>query len=313
MHGHAYAHYVDYPQTIFRGWNAGLMMDNIYTAALSAKNSGRPLDEQTAKRAAWYPTLVSDLLTDGVLSPVDAERCLLTPALRFRALTNHYAQMAPHLEAGIVNDEESVERLVRWSLCRDKALSRPHADYLVQIKDPNRLYRLTPPDKRPPREKVMQLSEVHLNESPEWAFMYVSTHPIQTLSAELIRTLAKSEEYSYLTAYVLSRRGLMPRVWQGLVHSLKSYRWIYHALTDLAPGGTGGRLDQEIEVSLINQIHKSPPWAVQMWESRRWSGEQLAWAYEECLASAPQHECLPELNSWIRMQRAIAGVPLPAA
>lgn len=311
MNGHAYEHYVDQPSSIFKGWNAPLVHEHLTDSVTEAKLAGRGLDATTIARLRWYPSLTSEFILRDLISKQDIDRIFTDFSSRFRALCNHYGDLAPIMEAKLLDDPESVERLVRWLRYKEIDAFHDDSEYFKRLsEDPNRKFRLTPPGERPEREVMSAEAHTKRFSSPGWAFLFVSSNQIAELDVNLMKVLARSEEYSYLTAFVLRRRGLGAHVWQGLLHNIVSLRWAFHAMRDL---DVGTRLDQGTQTRLLKIIHSSPPWAVELWESRRWRGDQLSWAYGECVQLADGHECLPELHSWMRMNRAISGPRVAAA
>lgn len=310
MNGHAYAHYIDHPTTLFRGWNAGLIQEQLYQQACEGLRAGTSLSAAVRSRLSWYPSLVATMVADEVLSGTELDHVLSSPSVRFRALCNDYASVAERLEPGLMEDEETVERLVRWLSLKGITPRLPLAEYLVKLRDPNRLYRMTPIPSRPSREKLLALADERRLTSPEWAFIWVSNNHLLELGDDLIAVLVRSEEYAYLAAYIMKKRGVATSAWSPLLEGIRSHRWSYHAMVDLDPGSDLGTAVQE---AMVNRLHSSPPWAVQFWEARRWKGEQLAWAYDQCRRLAGSHECTPELHSWVRMARATQSLPATAA
>ena len=313
MNGLAYSDYIDKPHCIFNGWHASQMYRALTRAVNDAGpgRADRPLDDITIARLKWYPALTSDFIVAGQLKLPDIEKILADPSPRFWALANHYEELAALLEPKLMEDPESAERLYRWTHYRDFTRFHKDTEYLARLgDDPNRHYRLTPPTERSATEKLALESDKNRSRNAAWAFLYVSTHQLTTLESDLTKRLLESEEYSYLAATVLRRRGLPLETWFPLVAGIKSPRWAYHAMRYLEPGAN---LPIAAKNGLQKIIYASPPWAVQLWEARNWTGDQLQWAYEKCLNASSAHECAPELRSWYRMRTAIVSRPLVAS
>ena len=310
MNGLAYEHYIDSPHLIFQGWHASLAHERLATEVEASHAANRPLDDVTVARLHWYPAFASDFMIAGKIPVPDCERILSDISSRFRALANHYDGLAPLLEAKLLEDPESAERLLRWLRFNGRAPFHPEEEYIKRLgEDPNRHYRLTPPAQRVSRDDLKGLSEKNATKSPGWAFMYVSCHSIATIEPEIRNVLLESEEYSYLTALVLRKRGIPVDVWQPLLTAITSHRWAFHVMRDIE---AGSRLDQRTTQRLLRIVHTSPPWAVQLWESRGWRGTALTNAYGECSTLSVGHECTPELHSWFRMTKATTGTRVVA-
>ena len=305
MNGHAYEHYIDLPGAIFRGWHSPRFHETLQEAVSTAKANERALDPLTIARLRWYPSLTAEFILEDLISQSDVDRILVDPTIRFRTLCNHYEALAPMLEGKLLDDPESVERLLRWLRYKDISPNLAEADYLKRLgEDPNRAFRLTPPGERPDRERLRSDADRKKYESPGWAFLYVSCNSLATVEPRLVEVLSRSEEYAYLAAFVLRRRGMGAQVWESLLLNIRSLRWAFHVMRDL---DVGTRINQTTQVRLLDIVHRSPPWAAQLWESRRWRGDQLSWAFEQCSRLASGHECMPELQSWMRMTTLMTG------
>ena len=313
MNGLAFDHYTDKPHVIFQTWQASRFEELLREAAAAAIRSARPLDKLTLRRLSWYPSLLSDLICNGQIGRNDIEEALASYVTRFYVLANHYKKLAPTLEEPLLSDPESAERLERWLAYRGKTPFYSKDRYARAYKeDPNRVYRMTLPADRPEREQVAALAAPRKYESAAWAFHFISSNSIASIDSSLSETLSQSEEYAYLAALVLRRRNMPAETWQHLLGCIgkNSHRWAFQAMCDLEPGSN---LDPAIRSRLLNIVHSSPPWAVQLWTRRNWRNDQLKWAYEQCCSLSATHECVVELHCWYRMVTATAGKKTLAA
>lgn len=306
MNGLAFEHYVDLPWLIFHGWNAQLVNEHLTDSVVGAINSKRSLDAITVARLRWYPSLFSNFILAGQVSRPDIEAVVSADfSTRYRVMTNHYDELAPLLEAPLLQDPESAERIIRFRRYKNKPTFRPEEEYLASLgDDPNRHYRLTPPGQRPDREVMSAQANERKYSNPAWAYMYVSCTSVAALEEELSQVIMLSEEYAYLTALILRKRGLPSAAWEHLLTGIKSERWAFHVLRDLAPGT---ELSKSLCKRLADVLHRSPPWAVQYWVACGFRGDVLHAGYEACARISANHETAPELHSWYRFMSATEG------
>jgi hypothetical protein len=254
---------------------------------------------------------VVGLIIDGKIARPDIERILDNPVTRFYAMASHYTELAPTLEAGLLADPEGIERMIRWLRYKNITPFRDEHDYLSLLgDDPNRHYRLTPPHARVPSDLLRVEATKNKLVSAAWAYLWISSSQDPVLDDRVLATLKSSEEYAYLAAYVLRRRNFESARWRDLVTDIKSPRWAFHVMRDIEPGSS---MPVEISARLLRCVHVSPPWAVQLWESRGWRGEHLKLAAHECGIHSAGHECDIELNAWLRLARLNSGTRIAVA
>jgi len=305
MNGLAFDHFVDQPWLIFNLWHSDLLHTKLRNGVQEAIEARRQIDDLTVARLRWYPSLVGGFIREGLITTPDIDRILNTPVSRFYALAAHYEALAPVLESKLLVDPEAVERLVRWLRYKKYQPLRDEAEYLAMLgEDPNRHYRLTPPAERMSPAQMSEASEQRKYQSAAWAYLYVSSHQDPLLDPTLMSLLTTSEEYAYLAAYVLRRRNIEASRWVELLAEIKSPRWAFQVLRDIEPGGG---MPLSLRSRLLKCVHTSPPWAVQLWESRGVRGEHLKIAAHECGLLSAGHECEIELNAWLRLARLSAG------
>ena len=252
--------------------------------------------------------LTADFLSRGMIPPSALKSILTDSVRRFNVMACDYEKFAGMLEDALLTDPESVERIVRHARSIKLKLRLPENNYIDALgDDPNRKLRLTPPASRPLPAKLQSDSVARRYHHPGWAFLYVSTHAEPEMTNELVACLRKSDEYAYLAAKLLRIRDsvdLPMGKWMALLDGITSPRWAFHAMRDISPipaqfEGTYRRL--------LGIVHKSPPWAVLFWQVRHFAAPVLKLCYASCLASAPEHECLPELHTWYRMALAMSA------
>ena len=305
MNGLAFEHYVDQPWLLFHLWHTEVLQTKLRNSVEEAIDARRQIEEITVARLRWYPALVGALIMEGLITVQDIERILNNPVSRFYALASNYEALAPVLESKLLVDAEGVERLVRWLRYKNFKPFRDEREYMAMLgEDPNRHYRLTPPAERMSPEQVRAEAEKRKHQSAAWAYLFVSSSQDPLLDAALVSVLKTNEEYAYLSAYVLRRRNFEMSRWVELVTNIKTPRWAFHVMRDIEPGAA---MPLETRTRLLRCVHTSPPWAVQLWESRGWRGEHLRNAAYECGVISAGHECDVELSAWLRLAKLNAG------
>lgn len=305
MNGLAFEHFVDQPWLIFQLWHAELLLTKLRNNVQEAIEARRPIDDLTVARLRWYPSIVGGFIREGLIAEPDIDRILNNPVSRFYALASNYQALAPVLESKLLVDPEAVERLVRWLRFNNYKPLREEAEYLSMLgEDPNRHYRLTPPEQRMTPEQVRAVSEKRKYQSAAWGYLYVSSHQDAVLDPLLGNVLKTNEEYAYLSAYVMRRRDIEMSGWIDLLSEIKTPRWAFQVMRDIEPGGG---MPLPVRARLMRCVHTSPPWAVQLWESRGFRGENLKFASYECGLLSAGHECEIELSAWLRLAKLSAG------
>lgn len=305
MNGLAFEHYIDKPWLIFMLWHTETIQATLKAGVDDAISARRPIDDLTVARLRWYPSLVGELILNGKIARPDIERILDNPVTRFYAMAGHYEELAPTLESGLMSSPEGVERMIRWLRYKNITPLRNEQEYFDNLgDDPNRHYRLTPPNARVSSEDLRAEAAKNKHLSAAWAYLWVSSSQNPVLTDEIISVLKTDEEYAYLAAYVLRRRNFPTERWIDLITEIKSPRWAFHVVRDIEPGSS---IPVHIRSRLLRCVHVSPPWAVQLWESRGWRGDHLKIAAHECGILSAGHECDIELNAWLRLARMVAG------
>ena len=309
--GLAFSHYIDRPWLIFNLWHTEQIQEKLRISVEDAIDARRSIDELTVARLRWYPSLVGELILQGKIARPDIERILDNPVTRFYTLASHYTELAPTLEAGLLNDPEGIERLLTWLRYKHMTPFRDEQEYFALLgDDPNRHYRLTPPHARAPSELVRAEAGKNKYRSAAWAYLWVSSTQEPIIDQEIISVLKTNEEYAYLTAFVLRFRNYNVAHWIELVADIKTPRWAFHVLRDIAPGS-------EMPIAIASRLQRrvlvSPPWAVQLWETLGWRGERLNLAAHECGLLSVGHECEIEFNAWLRLARLKAGTRVAVA
>jgi hypothetical protein len=238
--------------------------------------------EELLEELSLRPHMMADIFRQKTLQP--HERALLAaknPAMTLRAMLHFYDDLAPELEQEIMNDLESVERLVSYFDLRKRSGMHPREYYLSKLEeDPNRYLRVCDNDDFVPIEELKfklavmaDKAEANRFSSPAWAFFYLRCSMPSTIEPALIAALRPSEAYCYLTARLCDQASIPSHEWAPLTWNLKEPRWIYHALRD--------GLATEPETA-INTLMSSPPWLVQYMSRARLSYDESKQLFLEC-------------------------------
>jgi len=254
-----------------------------------------PTPERTMQELQWYPEVVANMLTSGVMTPEMAAPLLNEPTFGFRVLVKDKGHLVSWLEPRLLVHAEAAELILAWRRQAARGPTQADAAYLeCMIDDPNRLIRSLMPSQES-TSRIAQLvheSASRKSESPAWAFCYLNNTPSVALDSELLAVLATDDEYAYLAARILRDRGNPESVWAPLLDHVQKPRWVFHILRD----GLAGSKVQHFEEALMS----SPPWMVEYWVATGTKMPELGPQYLETGRRSADHPCVGDLAPWFR-------------
>jgi hypothetical protein len=296
----------DFPRTIFNTFSADLYLQSVVRELELATQAGKEVDPWVGKRLSWRPDLVARLLRGGILPTKTAIEIMDSPEKRYHALIESYVDTAPFFEPKVLEDPESVEKLIRWLRANRniRPLMPKEEDYYPFLgKDPNRELRTLPREERPDANALAPVAHKRRGESPGWAHMAFMTADTPVIDEVMFEQLGKSDEYCYQTALLAAKRSVAPSIWEGLTAKITSPRWAFHALRDdlVAHGARG--IPERVRLRRI--VHSCPPWAVLWWDTAGFARGTLEEMYKEAILLSGQHECIPDLVEWMEERRSL--------
>jgi hypothetical protein len=287
----------DWPTALFFHDGAATRDKIVRASVINKKRFRAQLDESDIENLSWRPHQVAELMHHGRLTPSELNALLgRSFPLLFRVLLQRYESFAPDLEKRLYSDLESVERLVSFLHREGKRGLMDEPFYAALLEgDPNRSLRIiNDPDTRAfRRDMLMSSAEAMRCTSAAWAFFYLRANVIDTLPAELVPVLQKSEEYSYFAARLLRDRHAISADYAVLLQNLKEPRWIYHALRD----GLGGDT-----VDLVERLLGAPAWLVQYLARSRMDIGQKEEMYQRAIVHlsslGKSHPLASDMHLW---------------
>lgn len=268
--------------------------------AQRARQSQARLPADLVGPLQWRPQLIASMTAEGRMAAHHLVQILEHfPEAAVRALMWRYNDLAPLCQAALIRTPENAERILNFVRTRHLTLFGDETDlWSILAGDPNREFRLVPLDKRPTLDRVVAVSYERRYESPAWAYCYLSNTQGPVIDDELLRVLAREQEYALLGVDTLTDMGYPYHHLRLLVRAIIEPRWVYQLLVrQLVP-----RPHEDWEM-VRDRILTSPAWAVEAFGALNWRLTEVLKVLDRAWILADKHPLMPIFADYVRLAR----------
>lgn len=140
--------------------------------------------------------------------------------------------------------------------------------------------------------------------SPGWSLFWLSHTDTDSgtsegdLPQDIIESLCKDEERSYLALKILAGRAYDGDGLDRLEQAIRSPKWAYHLLRDHLASD---------RIRLLEIVCRDPAWLVQYCADANVPVSEIGALYLRCIETVPEHELIPDLHYWYRSVASYAS------